>query len=84
MRASIVKALTSHARFSEERGREKVSVGSRLLAHASGRKDVEVRVQGVLGKVNSVKEGLLWKKDRKRNSGQEGLLQASRVDLLRD
>ena len=46
MRAPTVKALTSHARFLEERRRERVSVGSRLLAHASGRKDVEVRVKG--------------------------------------
>ena len=51
MRASIVKALTSHARFLEERRRERVSVGSRLLAHASGRKDVEVRVKGHWGKL---------------------------------
>ena len=84
MRASIVKALTSHGRFLEERRRERVRVGSGLLAHASGRKDVEVRVKGVLGKVNSGKEGLFRRKDRKGNSGQEGLLQASRVDLLRD
>ena len=84
MRASTAKALTSHARFVEERRRERVSVGSRLLAHASGRKDVEVRVKGVLGKVNSVKEGLLLRKDRKINAGKEGLLQASRVGLLRD
>ncbi len=83
MRASIVKALTSHARFLERGGRES-QCRERLLAHASGRKDVEVRVKGVLGKVNSVKEGLFWRKGRKGNSGQEGLLQASRVDLLRD
>ena len=52
--------------------------------HASCRKDVEVRVKGGLGKVSSGKEGLFRRKDRKGNSGQEGLLQASRVDLLRD
>ena len=37
-----------------------------------------------LGKVSSGKGGLFRRKDRKGNSGQEGLLQASRVDLLRD
>ena len=52
--------------------------------HASWRKDVEVRVKGVLGEVNSGKEGLFRRKDRKGNSGQEGLIQASRADLLRD
>ena len=37
-----------------------------------------------LEEVNSGKEGLFRRKDRKGNSGEEGLLQASRVDLLRD
>ena len=37
-----------------------------------------------LEEVNSGKEGLFRRKDRKGNSEQEGLLQASRVDLLRD
>ena len=82
MRASIVKALSSRARFLgerrresqgrressrarflEERRRERVSVGSGLLAHISWRKDVEVRVKGVLWKVNSGKEGLFRRKD---------------------
>ena len=52
--------------------------------HASWRKDVEVRVKGGLGKVNSGKEGLLRGKDRKVNAGKGVLLQASKVGLVRD
>ena len=52
--------------------------------NASWRKDVEVRVKGGLGKVNSGKEVLLRGKDRKGNAWKGVLPQASRVGLVRD